>query len=56
LPLNKKEELWNKIANDWSLDDIESNTTEVNLEGLNEAIQNILSGSAQGRYILKHRS
>jgi len=56
LPLNKKEELWNKIANDWSLDDIESNTTEINLEGLNEAIQNILSGSAQGRYILKHRS
>jgi putative YhdH/YhfP family quinone oxidoreductase len=55
LPLDKKAALWNKISSEWSLGDIENNTTEIDLTGLPKALDSVLKGQAQGRYLLKHK-
>ena len=56
LPLDKKISTWNKMAKEWSLDDIEGNCSEVNLDGLSDALNLVLNGQAQGRFILKHQT
>ena len=56
LPLDKKINTWNKMSKEWSLDDIEENCSEVNLDGLSDALNLVLNGQAQGRFILKHQT
>ena len=57
LPLEIKVDVWNQIAKDWLFDDLGSfmdNTmTEIGLEDVPDALDNILSSKHQGRYLVK---
>lgn len=44
--------LWDKIANDWKIDNLEKFIKEVNLEQLNNEIDLILQGKQKGRVII----
>lgn len=53
LPLELKQSIWNKMANEWRLNNIEDNCSLINLNGLTEALGNVLAGKAVGRYLVK---
>ncbi len=44
--------MWNRLATDWKLDDLESLVTEINLDGLPSALDAILEGKLAGRTIV----
>ena len=44
--------VWNKIAGDWKLDNVEALAEECSLEELNEKIDMILQGKVQGRVVV----
>lgn len=48
-----REEVWQKIASDWKVDQLEEFSTEVPLEDLNDQIENMLDGNSKGRVIVK---
>ncbi len=48
-----REEVWQKIASDWKLDQLDEFTTEVRLEDLDRQIENMLAGNSKGRVIVK---
>jgi putative YhdH/YhfP family quinone oxidoreductase len=50
--INLRIRLWDKIANDWKIDNLEKYIKEVNLEHLNNEIDLILKGKQKGRVIL----
>ena len=49
----KKEAAWQKVANDFKIDTLESLTTQINLDEIKEAYDNLLNGKAVGRYLVK---
>lgn len=51
--IEKKEAAWQKLANEWKLDNLEEITTEVDLDGIQEAYTTLLEGKAVGRYVVK---
>ena len=53
-PIEFKESLWKKFANEWRLD-LSASTKEVSKEQLGEEIQIILQGGQQGRVVLNHK-
>jgi putative YhdH/YhfP family quinone oxidoreductase len=53
-PIEFKESLWKKFANEWQLD-LSGSTKEVSKEQLGEEIQIILQGGQQGRVVLNHK-
>ena len=53
-PIEFKESLWEKFANEWRLD-LSASTKEVFKEQLGEEIQIILQGGQQGRVVLNHK-
>ncbi len=55
LPLSVKQHTWEKLAGDWQLDNLESLITEIGFEELQASLQAVLSGKAQGRYLLNLR-
>ncbi len=54
LPLNKKCQVWQKIAQQWSLPQLENACQIIGKDELVEALSLVLQGKAQGRYILDH--
>jgi acrylyl-CoA reductase (NADPH) len=48
----KREGLWQKLASDWKVD-VEPLTTEIGLEDLNSAIDQILQGKTKGHVLVK---
>ena len=48
-----REEVWQKIASDWKVDQLDEFSTEVPLEDLNDQIENMLAGNSKGRVIVK---
>ncbi len=48
-----REEVWQKIASDWKVDQLEEFSTEVLLEDLNDQIKTMLAGNSKGRVIVK---
>ena len=48
-----REDIWQKIASDWKLDQLDEFTTEVRLEDLDRQIENMLAGNSKGRIIVK---
>ena len=48
-----REQIWQKIANDWKLDDLESICNEISLDDLDGAIERMLKGVAQGRVVVR---
>ncbi|MGL4252515.1 MAG: YhdH/YhfP family quinone oxidoreductase [Fusobacteriaceae bacterium] len=50
---DEREFLWNKLANDWKVENLERISTEITLEELDEKIQILLKGKNTGRVIVK---
>lgn len=51
-PMKKRQVLWNRLANEWKVD-LEPLTTEVTLDHLNPAIDDILQGKTKGHLLVK---
>jgi len=51
--IDKKIAVWNKLANEFSIDSLGEITNEILLEDLPEAYQTILDGKVVGRYVVK---
>lgn len=50
--MNTRVKIWDKLSNDWKIDNLKDNVDEVSLEGLNEKIIQILKGKHTGRTIV----
>lgn len=50
--MNTRITIWDKLAKDWKVDNINDNVEEVSLEGLNEKIYQMLKGKHTGRNIV----
>ncbi|TDO89307.1 putative YhdH/YhfP family quinone oxidoreductase [Halanaerobium saccharolyticum] len=50
---NLREEIWQKIASDWKLDQIDKFSKEIVLEALDEQIEKMLAGNSKGRILVK---
>ena len=48
-----KQGVWEKLANDWRIKDLNSICTEISFDGLQDNLDKILAGKATGRIILK---
>ncbi|RCW50623.1 YhdH/YhfP family quinone oxidoreductase [Halanaerobium sp. ST460_2HS_T2] len=48
-----REDIWQKIASDWKLDQIDSFSTQIFLEDLKDQIDKMLAGESKGRIIVK---
>lgn len=46
--------IWEKLASDWKLSNLEEISKEIGLEELPDKLDEILAGKAKGRYVLKH--
>ncbi len=51
--IDKKIAVWNKLANEFNIDTLESLTNEIQLEDLPKAYQELIDGKAVGRYVVK---
>lgn len=51
--IDKKIAVWNKLANEFSIDSLNEITNEISLEELPVAYQTILDGKVVGRYVVK---
>ena len=49
----KKQAAWEKLASDFKINTLEALTTEIDLDGIKEAYNNLLEGKAVGRYLVK---
>lgn len=56
LPLSVKQGVWDKLAGEWRLGNLDSMTTEIGFAELDESLQKVLAGKAQGRYLLNLKS
>lgn len=54
LPLDQKQEIWNKLAGPWQLPELEALSSRLTLDTLSEAIDRILAGEMVGRGVLAH--
>lgn len=52
LPLQKKQDIWNKLASDWYINNLESLTQEISLTDIPEYLGRILKGDGVGRVIV----
>ncbi|WP_372745845.1 YhdH/YhfP family quinone oxidoreductase [Lutibacter sp.] len=52
-PMQLREKVWNKLANEWKLDNLEANTTTITLNQLSENLNLMLAGKLKGRTVLK---
>ncbi|MEE9911661.1 MAG: YhdH/YhfP family quinone oxidoreductase [Deltaproteobacteria bacterium] len=52
-PMPTRLKVWQKIAGDWKLDQLDQLTTEIPLEGLNDRIQMVLDRTHKGRTIVR---
>jgi len=48
-----REEIWQKIASDWKIDQLDKLAKEVILEDLDQQIEKMLAGNSKGRIIVK---
>lgn len=52
-PMKYREQVWNKLADDWKLDNLEANSTTISLDELSEKLSLMLAGKLKGRTVLK---
>jgi putative YhdH/YhfP family quinone oxidoreductase len=50
---NLREDIWQKIASDWKIDQLDDLSNQVLLKDLNEQIDKMLAGNSKGRVIVK---
>ena len=54
LPLDQKNVIWNKLAGEWKIDNLEDFVAPLALDGLSNAIDRILAGEMVGRGLVEH--
>ncbi len=52
-PMKYREQVWNKLANEWKINDLNANCTTITLEQLSEKLNLMLAGKLKGRTVLK---
>ncbi|MFL1897465.1 YhdH/YhfP family quinone oxidoreductase [Aquimarina sp. 2-A2] len=52
-PMRYREQVWEKLSNEWKTDKFTDNVTEITLNDLNEKINLMLKGKLKGRTIIK---
>lgn len=52
-PMQYREQVWNKLAKEWKLDNLETNATTISLNELSENLSLMLAGKLKGRTVLK---
>ncbi len=52
-PMELRVQLWNKLANEWKPESLDSIATDIVLDELPEAISTILAGKVKGRYVVE---
>ena len=52
-PMNYREQVWNKLADEWKLDNLEANATTISMEELSEKLELMLKGQLKGRTIVE---
>jgi len=50
---NLREKIWQKIASDWKIEQLEDFSTEIILDNLNDQIEKMLAGNSKGRVVVK---
>lgn len=53
LPLSSKQQIWDRFAAEWKLPGLDNMVNEITLDQLGASLDQVLSGKAQGRYLLK---
>ena len=53
LPLTAKAAMWNRLAQQWKLENLDALAHEISLEALPEAIEQMLAGKVAGRFLIK---
>lgn len=51
-PLAEKQRIWNKLANEYKLDNLEELSNEIGLDGVSDEIDKILKGGQTGRVLV----
>lgn len=54
LPIAEKTRIWNLLATDWSLNNLEAMVTQTDLAGLSEVIETLFAGGVTGRTLVVH--
>lgn len=52
LPIATKRRVWEKLGNEWKLDNLEKLCTEIQLPDLADSIETVFNGGATGRFVL----
>jgi len=52
-PMNYREDVWNKLSNEWKIDNLSETCTEITLNELNKKVDLMLKGKLKGRTVLK---
>ncbi|MDV7186413.1 YhdH/YhfP family quinone oxidoreductase [Lutibacter sp. TH_r2] len=52
-PMNYREQVWNKLAKEWKLDNLKYNSTTITLNDLSEKLNLMLQGQLKGRTVLE---
>ncbi|UMB52990.1 YhdH/YhfP family quinone oxidoreductase [Lutibacter sp. A64] len=52
-PMKYREQVWNKLANEWKINDLNANCTTITLEQLSEKLNLMLAGKLKGRTVLE---
>ena len=52
IPLDDKKDVWDRLANEWNLKNLESLASEISLDQLAPEIENIFSGKVVGRKVI----
>jgi acrylyl-CoA reductase (NADPH) len=52
-PMEYREQVWNKLANEWKVENLEANSTTITLDELSEKLEFMLKGKLKGRTVLK---
>jgi len=52
-PMSTRVKIWEKLAGDWKLKNLESLASEITLDDLDEKIQQMLAGKSKGRTVIK---
>ncbi len=52
LPITMKSTLWNKLAVEWKLNNLDEICTEIGFDDLESSLNQVLIGGANGRFVL----
>lgn len=55
LPIEQKNETWNRLASDWKVRSLDAMTMETDLEGISESVDKVFAGKGIGRTLVVHK-